>query len=44
MPESVMDQIVLELKRSGTSYYPLRGELKTVKSSRPYTKSRPLHL
>ncbi|HLH07791.1 MAG TPA: hypothetical protein VKW78_11180 [Terriglobales bacterium] len=31
MPESVMDQIVSELKRSGSSYYPGRGELRTVR-------------
>ena len=31
MPESVMDQIVQELKRDGSSYYPRRGELRAVR-------------
>jgi hypothetical protein len=31
MPETVMDQIVTELKRSGGSYYPERGELRNVR-------------
>ena len=31
MPESVMEQIVLELKRAGASYYPGRGELRNVR-------------
>ena len=31
MPESVMDQIVQELKLTGSSHYPSRGELKAVR-------------
>jgi len=31
MPETVMDQIVSELKRSGSRYYPQRGELRNVR-------------
>ena len=31
MPESVMDQIVQELKRVASSYYPRRGELRAVR-------------
>jgi hypothetical protein len=31
MPESVMDQIVSELKQTGGQYYPERGELKNVR-------------
>ncbi len=31
MPESVMDQIVSELKQNGQSFYPERGELKNVR-------------
>jgi hypothetical protein len=31
MPESVMDQIVQELKRDGTRHYPRRGELRAVR-------------
>jgi hypothetical protein len=31
MPETVMDQIVSELKRSGNSYYPQRGDLRNVR-------------
>jgi hypothetical protein len=31
MPESVMDKIVQELKRTGSSHYPQRGELKAVR-------------
>ena len=31
MPETVMDQIVSELKRAGSGYYPERGELRNVR-------------
>lgn len=31
MPETVMDQIVSELKRAGSNYYPQRGELRNVR-------------
>ena len=31
MPESVMDQIVQELKRVGSNHYPRRGELRAVR-------------
>jgi hypothetical protein len=31
MPETVMDQIVTELKRTGGQYYPERGELRAVR-------------
>jgi hypothetical protein len=31
MPENVMDTIVSELKRVGSSYYPQRGELRNVR-------------
>jgi hypothetical protein len=31
MPETVMDQIVSELKRGGSAYYPNRGELRNVR-------------
>src|ERR1700755_1465671 len=31
MPETVMDQIVSELKRGGSTYYPGRGELRNVR-------------
>jgi len=31
MPETVMDQIVSELKRAGSRYYPQRGELRNVR-------------
>ena len=31
MPETVMDQIVAELKRAGNRYYPERGELRNVR-------------
>lgn len=31
MPETVMDQIVTELKRAGGRYYPQRGELRNVR-------------
>jgi hypothetical protein len=31
MPETVMDQIVLDLKRTGSSFYPQRGELRNVR-------------
>jgi uncharacterized protein (UPF0335 family) len=31
MPETVMDQIVSELKRGGSTYYPHRGELRNVR-------------
>jgi hypothetical protein len=31
MPETVMDQIVSELKRTGSDYYPERGELRNVR-------------